>query len=61
MAKSIVAGFTLAALILMGLLAYAQKHLECRDGYLIKHGHIIKHGHFIKSLRSFCGSVSPSM
>ena len=65
MAKNIVAGFTLVALILMGLLAYAQKHHECRDGYvMLKPGepeHFTKHGPIINRLRLPCGSVSPSM
>jgi len=45
MIKNIVAGFVIAALIVMGLLAYAQKHEECF------------HGRLLKSLKP-CGSVS---
>ena len=48
MVKNIVAGFTLVALIIMVLLAYAQKHEACWQG------------HRIKSLKP-CGSVSHSI
>ena len=58
MMKNIVAGFTLAALIFMGLLAYAQKHHECRNGYLVVKA--FKHGHIIKT-HTPCGSVDTSM
>jgi hypothetical protein len=57
MIKNLVAGCVVAALIFMGLLAYAQKHHRCWNGQLIMRGHFIKQ---IKGLRS-CGSVSPSM
>jgi hypothetical protein len=53
MAKNIVAGFTLAALIFVVWLAHAQEHHECWNG------HLIVRGHFIKGLK--CGSVSPLM
>jgi len=48
MIKNLVAGFVVAALIFMGLLAYAQKHEECL------------HGHLLKTLRP-CGSLSHSI
>ena len=48
MTKKVVAGCVLAALIFMGLLAYAQKHEECL------------HGHLLKTLRP-CGSLSHSI
>jgi hypothetical protein len=48
MVKNIVAGCTLVALIIMVLLAYAQKHEKCWEG------------HLIKSLKP-CGSVSHSI
>jgi len=37
MIKNLVAGLVLAALIFMGLLAYAQEHEGCLHGRLIKH------------------------
>jgi hypothetical protein len=49
MTQNIVAGCVLAALIFMGLLAYAQKHDE-----------FCEHGHLIKTFRP-CGSMSTSM
>jgi hypothetical protein len=52
-AKNIVAGCTLGALILMVWLAYNQKHHVCWNG------HLIERGHFIKGLR--CGSASHSI
>jgi hypothetical protein len=58
MAKNIAVGFTIAGLILMGVLAFAQKHHECWNGHLLaafRHGH----GHF--TAFSPCGSLSPSM
>lgn len=48
MMKNIVTGCVIVALIIMGLLAYAQKHEGCM------------HGHSIKSLKP-CGSVSHSI
>jgi len=57
MVKNIVAGCTLVALILMGLLAFAQEHHECWNGHLIK---AYKQGHHLKALEP-CGSVSPEM
>ena len=49
MMQNIVAGCVVAALVFMGMLAYAQKHDEfCRRG------------HLIKTFKP-CGSVSPSM
>ncbi len=49
MMQNLVAGCVLVALIVMGVLAYAQKHDEfCRQG------------HLIRSLKP-CGSVSTSM
>ncbi len=49
MMQNVVAGCVVAALIVMGMLAFAQKHDEfCR------------HGHLIKTFRP-CGSLSPSM
>jgi hypothetical protein len=49
MMKNIVAGFVVVALILMGLLAYAQKHEGCL------------HGHSIKNFKEPCGSVDHSI
>jgi len=49
MMRNIVAGCVLAALIFMGLLAYAQKHDE-----------FCEHGHLLKTHRA-CGSVDTSM
>jgi hypothetical protein len=57
MTKNIVAGCVLAALIFMVLLAYAQKHLECRHGHILK---TLRPGHIINTLKP-CGSVSPQM
>jgi len=48
MTKDIVAGFVIVALILMGLLAWTQKHEECF------------HGHILKKLKP-CGSVEHSL
>jgi hypothetical protein len=48
MMKNVVAGCVVAALIFMGLLAYAQEHHECW------------HGHLLKTVKS-CGSVDTSM
>jgi hypothetical protein len=49
MTENVVAGCVVVALIVMGWLAYAQKHDEfCR------------HGHLMKSFKP-CGSVSTSM
>jgi hypothetical protein len=48
MVKNVVAGCILAALIFMGLLAFAQKHEECW------------HGRLLKSLKP-CGSLSTTM
>ena len=48
MMKNLVAGFVLAAFIIMGLLAFAQKHEECW------------HGHLLKTLKP-CGSVSSTI
>ena len=56
MMKNVVAGCVLAALILMGLLAFAQEHHECWNGHLIK---AFKQAH-LKALKP-CGSVSPEM
>ncbi len=48
MMKNLVAGLVLAALMIMGLLAFAQKHEGCLHG---------------RSINTFkpCGSVSPSI
>ncbi|MEH2561355.1 hypothetical protein [Bradyrhizobium sp. Ash2021] len=48
MMKNLVDGLVLAALMIMGLLAFAQKHEGCL------------HGHSINTLKP-CGSVSSSM
>jgi len=48
MIKNLVAGFVVAALAFMVLLAYTQEHHECL------------HGHLIKTLKP-CGSLSSSM
>jgi hypothetical protein len=49
MVQNVLAGCVLAALIFMGVLAYAQKHDEfCR------------HGHLIKTHKA-CGSLSAEM
>jgi hypothetical protein len=48
MLKNLVAGCVLAALIIMGLLAFAQKHEECW------------HGRLIKTFKP-CGSVSSTL
>jgi hypothetical protein len=54
MMKNLVAGLVLAALMMMGLLAFAQEHHECWNGKVLEHGHLTK---------AFkpCGSVSPEM
>lgn len=54
MMKNVVAGCVLAALIFLGMLAFAQEHHECWNGHLIK---------AFKHLKAFnpCGSVSPKM
>jgi hypothetical protein len=57
MVKNIVAGIVLAALGFMILLAYAQEHLECRRGHILK---TLRPGHIIHTLKP-CGSVSPQM
>ena len=59
MAKNIAAGCVLAALIFMGLLAYAQKHHECVNGRLVIKalGH---HRHLTKVFKP-CGSVDAQM
>jgi hypothetical protein len=46
--KNLVAGFVIAALIIMGLLAFAQEHEGCL------------HGRLIKTFKP-CGSVSSSI
>ncbi|SIO38983.1 hypothetical protein SAMN05443247_04738 [Bradyrhizobium erythrophlei] len=48
MIKNLVDGLVLAALMIMGLLAFAQKHEGCL------------HGHSINTFKP-CGSVSSSM
>jgi len=48
MTQNIVAGLVVVALILMGLLAWTQKHEECF------------HGHILKKLKP-CGSVEHSI
>lgn len=48
MVKNLVEGFVLVALMIMGLLAFAQKHEGCL------------HGYSINTLKP-CGSVSSSM
>jgi hypothetical protein len=48
MVKNVVAACILAALIFMGLLAFAQEHEECW------------HGRLLKSLKP-CGSLSTTM
>ena len=48
MMKNIVAGCVLAALIFMVLPAYAQKHLECRHGHILK---TLRPGHIIHTLK----------
>jgi hypothetical protein len=53
MIKNLVALCVVAALIFMILLSYAQEHLECRRG------HILRHGHIIETLKP-CGSVDTS-
>ena len=57
MVKNVVAGCVLAALIFMVLLAYAQEHLECRRGHILK---TLRTGHVIQTLRP-CGSVDTQM
>lgn len=57
MVKNIVAGCVLAALIAMVLLAYAQEHLECRRGHILK---TLRSGHIIQTLRP-CGSMDTEM
>jgi hypothetical protein len=49
MAKNIVAGCVVAALIFMLMLAYGQEHPECR------------HGHIISTIKQPCGSVDTQM
>ena len=56
MMKNVVAGCVLAALILMGLVGFAQEHHECLNGHLIK---AFEQGH-LKAFKP-CGSVSPEM
>jgi hypothetical protein len=48
MIKNLVAGSVLVAVMIMGLLAYAQKHEECW------------HGRLLKALKP-CGSMSPTI
>ncbi len=48
MMHNLVAGFVLTALVIMGLLAFAQKHEGCL------------HGHSLKTFKP-CGSVSTAM
>src|SRR5262245_12234920 len=48
MVKNLVAGCVIAALIVMGLLAFAQKHEECW------------HGRLLKTFKP-CGSISSSL
>ena len=57
MAKNIVAGCVLVALTFMLLLSYAQEHLECRRGHILK---TLRTGHVIRTLRP-CGSVDTEM
>jgi len=57
MMKNIVAGCVVAALIFMVLLAYAQEHLECRRGHILK---TLRPGHIIDTLKP-CGSVDTQM
>jgi hypothetical protein len=56
MVKNIVTGCVLAALIFTVLLSYAQEHLECRHGHILK---TLRHGHIIETLKP-CGSVDTS-
>ena len=48
MVQNIVAGFVVVALILIGMISYAQEHHECWNG------------HLLKSLKP-CGSMAPSV
>jgi hypothetical protein len=57
MMKNIAAGCTIAALIFMILIAFAQEHHECWNGRLVK---ALEHGHLTKAFKP-CGSVSPQM
>ena len=56
MIKNVVALCVVAALIFMILLSYAQEHLECRRGHILK---TLRHGHIIETLKP-CGSVDTS-
>jgi hypothetical protein len=58
MAKNIVAGCVVAALIFMIWLAYGQEHPECRHGHFIS---AIRHGHIISAVKQPCGSVDTQM
>jgi hypothetical protein len=49
MMKNLVAGCVIVALIIMALLAYAQKHEGCL------------HGHSVKNFKEHCGSLDHSI
>ena len=56
MIKNLVALCVVAALIFMILLSYAQEHLECRHGHILK---ALRPGQIIQTLKP-CGSVDTS-
>ncbi|WP_245321751.1 hypothetical protein [Bradyrhizobium sp. LTSPM299] len=55
--KNIVAGLVAVALIVLGSLSFAQKHHQCRQGWVFKHWH----AHALKKNHESCGSVTPSI
>jgi hypothetical protein len=57
MVRNIVAGCVAAALIVMALIGFAQKHHECWNGHVLKNW---RHAHVLIT-REPCGSVSPSI
>ncbi len=57
MMKNVVAGCVAGALIILALIGFAQKHRECRNGYIFQ----TWHGHVLKKTHEPCGSVSPSI
>ena len=57
MMKNVVAGCVAAALIVLALIGFAQKHHECWNGHVLKNWR----AHALHKTLEPCGSVSPSI